>query len=177
MKFLGIRKRSWKKILMVGLSVLLVVGAVSGCVALFGNTKKEISPMKFSRGDIDQNGQFDNEIVNQRFDQLSKNSSLSGRLVYTEPLAKTLFLEASYQYSWNVSKSSKDTYNSGSNRTDDNGMLIFDPQGQAPDERYSNNSLKRTLNQLPQLRTITFLDIKKPISQNGWWVFFIFIID
>ena len=58
MKFLGIRKRSWKKILMVGLSVLLVVGAVAGCVALFGNTKKEISPMKFSRGDIDQNGKF-----------------------------------------------------------------------------------------------------------------------
>ena len=39
------------------------------------------------------------EIVNQRYDQNSKSTSLSGRLVYTEPIVKNLFLEANYQYS------------------------------------------------------------------------------
>ena len=96
--------------------------------------------------DFDQNGQFDNEIVNQRFDQLSKNSSLSGRLVYTEPLAKTLFLEASYQYSWNVSKSSKDTYNSGSDVFDASHM-IYNPEGEVYDPTYSSSILNRYINQ------------------------------
>lgn len=58
MKFLGIRKRSWKKILTVGLSVLLIVGAVAGCVALFGKDTKTIGAAAFSRGDINAMGEF-----------------------------------------------------------------------------------------------------------------------
>ena len=58
MKFLGIRKRSWKKILTVGLSVLLIVGAVATCVALFGKDTKTIGVAKFTRGDIDERGKF-----------------------------------------------------------------------------------------------------------------------
>ena len=87
------------------------------------------------------------EIVNQYFDQNSRSSSLSGRLVYTEPITKHFFFEANYQYSWNKNTSSKDTYNSGSNVMDENGMLVFDPTGQEIDERYSNKILNRSITQ------------------------------
>lgn len=55
------------------------------------------------------------EIVNQKYLQNSKSSSLSGRLVYTEPLMDKLYLEASYQYSWSRSNTTKDAFNSGTN--------------------------------------------------------------
>ena len=112
----------------------------------FSNNEMTGLNQSLTQTDFDQNGQFDNEIVNQRFDQLSKNSSLSGRLVYTEPLAKTLFLEASYQYSWNVSKSSKDTYNSGSDVFDASHM-IYNPEGEVYDPTYSSSILNRYINQ------------------------------
>ena len=65
--------------------------------------------------DVDNNGQYDSNPteVNQMIDQLSKSTSLSGRVVYTEPLTDVLFLEANYQYSWNVNQSRKFAYNSG----------------------------------------------------------------
>ena len=87
------------------------------------------------------------EIVNQLFDQQSRSSSLSGRVVYTEPITQHFFFEANYQYSWNKNTSEKDTYNSGSNLMNENGMLIFDPQGQSIDERYSNNILNSSITQ------------------------------
>ena len=112
----------------------------------FSNNEMTGLNQSLTQTDFDQNGQFDNEIVNQRFDQLSKNSSLSGRLVYTEPLAKTLFLEASYQYSWNVSKSSKDTYNSGTNEFDSSHMM-YNPIDEVYDPTYSSSILNRYINQ------------------------------
>lgn len=112
----------------------------------FSNNEMAGLNQSLTQTDFDQNGEYDNEIVNQRFDQLSRNSSLSGRLVYTEPLAKTLFLEASYQYSWNVSKSSKDTYNSG-NDTFDSSHMIYDPVGEVYDPTYSSSILNRYINQ------------------------------
>jgi hypothetical protein len=112
----------------------------------FSNNEMTGLNQSLTQTDLNQDGTYDNEIVNQRFDQLSKNSSLSGRLVYTEPLAKTLFLEASYQYSWNVSESSKDTYNSGSNSFDASHMM-YDPDGEAYDPTYSSSILNRYINQ------------------------------
>lgn len=53
-----------------------------------------------------------NAIVNQRYDQNSKSSSVSGRLVYTEPLGAGFYLEANYQYKWSQNKSDKLTYDS-----------------------------------------------------------------
>ena len=96
--------------------------------------------------DFDQNGVFEDDIVNQRFDQLSQNSSVSGRFVYTEPLINTLFLEASYQYSWNMSKSAKDTYSSGSNAYDAYTMT-YDPAGEVYDPTYSSSIINRYINQ------------------------------
>ena len=52
------------------------------------------------------------ELINQRFTNNSKSSSVRGRVVYTEPLTQYLFLEANYEYSWSLSKSNKVTYDS-----------------------------------------------------------------
>ena len=84
--------------------------------------------------DNDNDWDADPEIVNQRFNQKTRSSSVSGRVVYTEPLAKYLFLEANYQYSWSESKSEKDTYN------------IF-ADHEERDEDYSNNIYNRGIAQ------------------------------
>ena len=52
------------------------------------------------------------EIVNQRIDQSSKNRSVGGRLVYTEPLGANFYLEGSYNIRWSQSETVKDVYNS-----------------------------------------------------------------
>ena len=96
---------------------------------------------------------FENEmpqdsIINQRFDQNSRQSSLTGRVVYTEPLGHDFYLEANYSYSWNRSTSLKDTYNSGTNNVDiDGGHMTYDPNGETYDGVYSNNILNRYINQ------------------------------
>ena len=89
-------------------------------------------------GVIDQSRR---EVVNQRFDQKSNSTSLSGRLVYTEPLTKHLFLEANYQYSWNMNTSNKDVYASGVYDIPDVPMALpeFNPVGAVLDPTYSNS--------------------------------------
>ena len=86
-------------------------------------------------------------IINQRYDQNSRRSSFSGRVVYTEPLGHDFYLEANYSYSWNRSTSVKDTYNSGMNSLDAaEEHLIYDPAGETYDATYSNNILNRYVN-------------------------------
>ena len=85
------------------------------------------------------------EVVNQRFDQKSNNTSLSGRFVYTEPLTKYLFLEANYQYSWNMNTSNKDTYTSGAFDIAD-GLPVFNPLGEVLDDIYSNSIRNQSQN-------------------------------
>ena len=102
--------------------------------------------------DVDNNGQYDSNPteVNQMIDQLSKSTSLSGRVVYTEPLTDVLFLEANYQYSWNVNQSRKFAYNSGnlgSGIANDVTHLVYQHDGQKIDEVYSNDILNRSINQ------------------------------
>ena len=112
----------------------------------YSNNEMNGLNQSLTQTDFDQNGVFEDEIVNQRYDQLSENSSVSGRLVYTEPLINTLFLEASYQYSWNMSKSTKDTYNSGSDVYDTYSMT-YDPNGEIYDPTYSSSIINRYINQ------------------------------
>ena len=84
-----------------------------------------------------ENGQTPDQnpdVVNQSFEQVSNGSSLSGRLVYTEPIAKNLFLEANYSYSWNRNKSEKLTYSILSE-----DKKVFDPT-------YSNDILNLSQN-------------------------------
>lgn len=89
---------------------------------------------------------WSDEIINQRFDQKSNNSSLNGRIVYTEPLTKYLFLEANYSYNWSRNTSYKNTFNSGSDMLTD-GLLDYIENGETPDPRYSNEILNRSITQ------------------------------
>ena len=85
-----------------------------------------------------QTAERTSEIVNQRYDQNSKSTSLSGRVVYTEPLGGGFFLEANYQYGWNKNTSFKNTFNSA---TDDliDDLLVYNGVGEIPDPVYSNS--------------------------------------
>lgn len=98
--------------------------------------------------DTNQDNQWDENknIVNQKYLQNSKSSSLTGRLVYTEPIIENLYLEASYQYSWSRSNSTKDAFDSGTNEYGD-GFIIFDPVGATRSEEYSNSILNENINQ------------------------------
>lgn len=112
----------------------------------FSNNEMAGFNQSLTQTDVDADGVYENDIVNQRFDQLSTNSSLGGRLVYTEPLTSTLFLEANYQYTWNMSKSGKDTYNSGSMDFNES-FMNYDPIGETYDPTYSSSILNRYVNQ------------------------------
>ena len=90
------------------------------------------------------------DVVNQKYIQNSKNSSLSGRLVYTEPLTRNLFLEANYQYSWNRSNSVKDAFNSGNigDKVPDGATsLVYEDENEKPDALYSSSILNEYVNQ------------------------------
>ena len=114
----------------------------------FSNNEMTGFNQSLTQTDFDADNNFENEIVNQRYDQISKSSSLSGRLVYTEPLTENLFLEANYEYAWNVNESGKDTYNSGSNVIADNATYLqYDPMGEVYDPTYSSSILNRYVNQ------------------------------
>ena len=95
---------------------------------------------------VSKSDTWSEEIINQRIDQYSKSASLSGRVVYTEPLAEFFFLEANYQYSWNRNESKKDTYNSGSNDLKE-GRLDYKEEGEILDLNYSNRILNRSISQ------------------------------
>ena len=105
------------------------------------------------------------EIVNQYFDRRSNSTSLSGRIVYTEPLAKKLFLEANYQYSWNMNKSTKDTFNSGADDRASGELPQFVYDGMRWDSVYSNYVINESHNQRAGL-SLSFQD-KKFRAQLG----------
>ncbi len=97
---------------------------------------------------LEENIIWADEIVNQRFGLTANSSSLSGRVVYTEPLTKHLFLEANYRYGWSENYSKKKTYRSLTNVIDEEtGLPIFNPDSKEEDERYSNKIFNRALTQ------------------------------
>ena len=112
----------------------------------FSNNQMEGLNQSLTRTYINEENAYD--PVNQRYDQLSKGASLSGRLVYTEPLMKNLFLEANYEYAWNRNISEKDTYNSGAYGFDENSLyLLYNPEKETLDPTYSSSILNRYINQ------------------------------
>ena len=114
----------------------------------FSNNEMSGLNQSLTRTDMNADDVFENEIVNQRYDQLSKGASLSGRMVYTEPLTKNLFLEANYEYAWNRNVSGKDTYNSGNSLADaGTTFLTYDPEGESYDPTYSSSIINRYINQ------------------------------
>ena len=114
----------------------------------FSNNDMTSFNQSLTQVDADKDNQWDAnpEIVNQKYLQNSKSSSLTGRLVYTEPLIDKLYLEASYQYSWSRSNNTKDAFNSGSNQFGD-GFILYDPTNESPDADYSNQILNQNINQ------------------------------
>ena len=114
----------------------------------FSNNEMSGLNQSLTRTDLNADNVFENEIVNQRYDQISNNSSLSGRMVYTEPLAENLFLEANYEYAWNSNRTGKDTYNSGDVNFGDNAIsLIYNHIGEVYDPTYSSSILNNYVNQ------------------------------
>ena len=103
-----------------------------------------------SDGDYDGMWDADPEIVNQRIDRKTNGNSLSGRVVYTEPLGHDFYLEANYQYSWNRNVSEKKAYNSGNSDDVPSGeisSLEYVDKGETLDETYSNEIFNRSVSQ------------------------------
>ena len=96
--------------------------------------------------DNDSETAGDEEIVNQRYDQNSRSSSVNVRAVYTEPLGHDFYLEANYSYSWSRSTSFKDTYDSATDNGYDSGHLIYDPAGETYNQNYSNSIINNSQN-------------------------------
>lgn len=137
----------------------------------FRNNQMDGFNQSLTRSDKDNDGVWDvdPEIVNQRIERMSKNTSLSGRLVYTEPLAKNLYLEANYQYGWNRNISNKDAYKSGNINdaiVNDVTSLVFQKDGEKKDETYSNRILNRTIDQRGGL-SLTYQIPEKLRAQVG----------
>ena len=114
----------------------------------FSNNDMTSYNQSLTQVDLNKDNEWDQNptIVNQMYLQNSKSSSLTGRLVYTEPLVENLYLEASYQYSWSRSNSLKDAFDSGTNEFGD-GFIIYDPIGATPNAEYSNSILNENINQ------------------------------
>lgn len=103
-----------------------------------------------TQSDLDYDGLWDSnpEIVNQRIDSRSNSTSLSGRVVYTEPLGHDFYLEANYQVNWNRNTSDKDVYNSGNLGNEPSGeitSLTYDSNGEVIDNTYSNDIINNSL--------------------------------
>ena len=122
-----------------------------------GRTLTAMSRYSFSNNDLDgfnqsrtttyDTGAASDSLINQRFEQNARSSSIMGRVTYTEPIGHNLYVEANYEYSWNQSKSNKDTYDSGSNIGFDTGAPIYSTAGEALNTIYSNSILNRYINQ------------------------------
>ena len=87
-------------------------------------------------------------IINQRYKQDNKSTSLGGTITYTEPLGNNFYLEGNYSLTWNRSVSFKDTYNSGFNPIPFiGGSDQYFPAGEVFDPTYSNEIINRNINQ------------------------------
>ena len=73
-------------------------------------------------------------LINQRFTNNAQSISLSGRVTYTQPVAKNFYLEANYGYNWARSTSDKETFD------------IVDGSQERKNYSYSNNIVNRSSN-------------------------------
>ena len=86
-------------------------------------------------------------LINQRIDRVSKSRSLTGRLVYTEPLGNNFYLEGNYSLGWNKNISDKLTYDSGAGYDIIGNAMTYIAAGETLNETYSNSILNRYINQ------------------------------
>lgn len=86
-------------------------------------------------------------LINQRVDQTSDASSITGRLVYTEPLGNDFYFEGSYSLGWNKNVSEKLTYDSGDGYGISGHAMTYVEAGERLNETYTNSILNRYINQ------------------------------
>ena len=111
-------------------------------------SNNEMNGLNQSWTQVREGGRDTLEIVDQKFDQNQRSASLSGRLVYTEPITEHFFFEANYQYGWSKNVSNKSTYNGiGSLLTEDGAIKQNGYDYDNPDEVYSNRIMNRSITQ------------------------------
>ena len=116
--------------------------------------------LTYADGNNDGNWDANPEVVNQKIDRESKNASLNGRVVYTEPITEHLFVEANYSYGWNRNTSLKTAYNSGnlgSTVGENITALIFQEQGSYKDETSSTEASTREEDSALLTRSLSFV--------------------
>ena len=111
----------------------------------FSNNKMDSYNQSLTNVYAGSNDPVSRDIVNQYYDQNTNSSSVTARLVYTEPLTQYLFLEGSYQYSWSLSKSIKDAYNALDTQINGNTMTQNGFDTANPDPVYSSSILNRNI--------------------------------
>ncbi len=97
-----------------------------------GRTLTAMVRYSFSNNDLDgfnlsdtrsyDSGMERDSVINQRYEQNQRSSSVSTRLTYTEPISKYFYLEANYSIGIGRSSSYKDTYDSAYDRMDAGGI-------------------------------------------------------
>ena len=122
-----------------------------------GRTFSTFSRFNFSDNDLRGMNQsltsaFDtgvqvDSVTNQRYVSNQKNSSVSVRMTYTEPLGNHFYVEGNYSFSWNESRSSKDTYDNADNTGFADGNFFYNETGEVYNPVYSNSILNRYYNQ------------------------------
>ena len=111
-------------------------------------SNNEMNGLNQSWTQVREGGRDTLEIVDQKFDQNQRSASLSGRLVYTEPITEHFFFEANYQYGWSKNVSNKSTYNGiGSLLTEYGAIKQNGYDYDNPDEVYSNRIMNRSITQ------------------------------
>ena len=111
-------------------------------------SNNEMKGLNQSWTQVREGGRDTLEIVDQKFGQNQRSASLSGRLVYTEPITEHFFFEANYQYGWSKNVSNKSTYNGiGSLLTEDGAIKQNGYDYGNPDEVYSNRIMNRSITQ------------------------------
>ncbi len=92
-------------------------------------------------------GAQQDSVINQRFDQFQRRSSIGGTLTYTEPLGNGFYVEANYRIGYNRNTSEKRTYDSGPNDGFSLGNMEYVGVGEKYNDVYSSQILNRYINQ------------------------------
>ena len=92
-------------------------------------------------------GARQDSIINQRYDQNQKSTSLRGTLTYTEPVGGNFYVEANYSLNWSRSSSYKNTFDSGRQDVFDRDNHEYNSVGETPNPAYSNKIVNRYINQ------------------------------
>ncbi|MCR5244476.1 MAG: TonB-dependent receptor family protein [Bacteroidales bacterium] len=106
-----------------------------------------------------------NDIVNQRYHQNRKSSSIRSNLTYTEPLGHDFYIEGNYSYNWSRSTSEKLTYDSGAGYTVSDNAMGYMAAGETLNGSYSNNILNKGISQ--NIGTNLLYQTKKLSAQIG----------